>query len=146
MTPKFLEYYEKYFGISYSLPKLDMIAIPNFNSGGMENWGLVIYTEEALLFDNNTSPSFYKEYIAFLIAHELAHQWFGNLVTMKWWTDLWLNEGFATYIAGLAMNHIYPEWNALDELTAQSLMVVFSLDALKSSHPVNIQFSFFFHY
>ncbi|KAF2900753.1 hypothetical protein ILUMI_05437 [Ignelater luminosus] len=138
VTPKFLGFYEEYFGISYSLPKLDMIAIPDFSIEGMENWGLVVYTEAAMLFHNYTTSSSLKEYILYLVAHELAHQWFGNLVTMEWWTDLWLNEGFATYMAGLAMNHVYPESNMLEELIAQNLLAVFFIDSLKSSHPVSV--------
>ncbi|KAF2900752.1 hypothetical protein ILUMI_05436 [Ignelater luminosus] len=136
--PKCLEYYEEFFNVSYPLPKQDMIAIPDFNAGAMENWGLITYREDSLLFDNNTSSSFAKESIVETIAHELAHQWFGNLVTMKWWTDIWLNEGFATYMSGLAINRVYPEWNALEELTGQSLLIVFSLDALETSHPVSV--------
>ncbi|KAF2900959.1 hypothetical protein ILUMI_05226, partial [Ignelater luminosus] len=137
VTPKFLEYYEEYFGISYSLPKLDMIAIPGFSRIAMQNWGLIMYGERELLFDNNTSSSLSKKYITYTIAQKLAYQWFGNLVTMKWWTDLWLNEGFATYMAYLAMSHIYPEQNFLEDLAIDSLQLVFSLDALKSSYPVS---------
>lgn len=135
--PKCLEFYERFFDISYPLPKQDMIAIPDFSAGAMENWGLITYREALLLFDNNTSSAFHKDSIASVIAHELAHQWFGNLVTMKWWTDLWLNEGFATHMAGLAVDHLFPEWNSLEEETVSNLLSVFSLDALKTSHPVS---------
>nr|CAD7438190.1 unnamed protein product [Timema bartmani] len=103
--PKILQYYEKYFDYDYPLPKMDMIALPDFNSGAMENWGLVTYRETALLYDPMVSSATSKQSVASVIAHELAHQWFGNLVTMSWWTDLWLNEGFATYVAILGVNH-----------------------------------------
>lgn len=113
-----------------------MIAIPDFSAGAMENWGLITYREALLLYDPNVTSSSHKSSIASVIAHELAHQWFGNLVTMKWWTDLWLNEGFATYMASLAVHHQFPEWNSFEESVASNLLAVFQLDALKTSHPV----------
>ena len=85
--PKILEYYETYFGVPYPLPKQDMIAIPDFSAGAMENWGLITYRETALLYEDGVTSAQGKEYIRTVIAHELAHQWFGNLVTMKWWTE-----------------------------------------------------------
>lgn len=91
--PKVLSYYETYFGIDYPLPKTDMVAIPDFDAGAMENWGLITYRETALLYNEGVSSLADRERVIEVIAHELAHQWFGNLVTMKWWTDLWLNEG-----------------------------------------------------
>lgn len=136
--PKFLEYYESYFDVKYPLPKQDMVAIPDFSAGAMENWGLITYRETALLFDEETSSTANKQSIASTIAHELAHQWFGNLVTMKWWTDLWLNEGFATYVAGLGVHHEFPEWNSLDSVAVDNLLIVYALDSLKSSHPVSV--------
>lgn len=77
--------------------------------------------------------------MASVIAHELAHQWFGNLVTMRWWVDLWLNEGFATYVASLGVQHLHPEWNAFQEESLENTVSVFEFDALKSSHPVSVQ-------
>lgn len=94
VTPKVIDYYEKFFKINFPLPKQDLIAIPDFESGAMENWGLITYRLTALLYDKKTSSSDRKQWVAMVIAHELAHQWFGNLVTMKWWSDLWLNEGW----------------------------------------------------
>ncbi|XVF22788.1 hypothetical protein REPUB_Repub12eG0201200 [Reevesia pubescens] len=92
-----LELYKDYFSMPYSLPKLDMIAIPDFAAGAMENYGLVTYCGTALLCDEQPSAAADKQGVAIVVAHELAHQWFGNLVTMEWWTHLWLNEGFATW-------------------------------------------------
>ncbi|XP_046683122.1 aminopeptidase N-like isoform X2 [Homalodisca vitripennis] len=136
--PKFLSYYEQYFDVGYPLPKQDMVAIPDFSAGAMENWGLITYRETALLYDERTTSRAFQHNIASVIAHELAHQWFGNLVTMFWWTDLWLNEGFATYVAGLGVHHEFPEWNSLDGVAVENLLTVYSLDALESSHPVSV--------
>uniref|UniRef100_A0A1B6D6B8 Aminopeptidase n=1 Tax=Clastoptera arizonana TaxID=38151 RepID=A0A1B6D6B8_9HEMI len=136
--PKFLSYYEKYFDVKYPLPKQDMVAIPDFRAGAMENWGLITYRESLLLFDKKTSSTASQHSIASVIAHELAHQWFGNLVTMKWWTDLWLNEGFATYVAGLGVEYAFPEWNSLASNAVDYMLIVFSFDALKTSHPVSV--------
>ncbi|KAK4881205.1 hypothetical protein RN001_004524 [Aquatica leii] len=136
--PKALSYFENYFKVKYALPKQDMIAIPDFSAGAMENWGLITYRETLLLFDNMTTSEISKYSIANVICHELAHQWFGNLVTMKWWTDLWLNEGFATQMAAIATHGLFPEWNTLDYDTVINVLSVFSLDSLKTSHPISV--------
>jgi aminopeptidase N len=108
---KVVDYYSEAFDIDYPLPKLDMIAVHDFASNAMEHWGLVTYRVTALLFDEETSDPAYKTRVVYVIAHELAHQWFGNLVTMDWWSELWLNEGFATWMGWLAVDHLYPEWD-----------------------------------
>lgn len=115
-----------------------MVAMPDFNAGAMENWGLITYRETALLYDPNVSTTTAQHSISSTICHELAHQWFGNLVTMKWWTDLWLNEGFATYMAGLGVHDLFPQWNSLQEEAVDNLLSVYSFDALKNSHPVSV--------
>ena len=137
-TRKFLGEYEKYFGIKYPLPKLDMIAIPDFAAGAMENWGAITFREAILLYDPKTSSTRTKQYIAEVISHEIAHQWFGNLVTMKWWNDLWLNESFATFMATKIVDKFYPEWNLWDQFLDDAMLEAMSLDALKNSHPINV--------
>ncbi|XP_050842974.1 leucyl-cystinyl aminopeptidase isoform X1 [Serinus canaria] len=133
---KLLEFYEKYFFMKYPLEKLDLIAIPDFQSGAMENWGLITFRETALLFDNDTSSARDKKLITAVIAHELAHQWFGNLVTMEWWNDLWLNEGFATFMEYFAMEQVFPELRS-DEDFLTLIFKAMMKDALNSSHPVS---------
>ncbi|CAB3258598.1 unnamed protein product [Arctia plantaginis] len=135
--PKALSYFEEWFNVSFPLPKQDMIAIPDFGAGAMENWGLITYRETELLYDEKQSSFLNKERVAEVIAHELAHQWFGNLVTMKWWSDLWLNEGFATFAASVAVNKVEPTWHADRSYAVDSIMAVLNLDALESSHPVS---------
>ena len=135
---KTLEFYEKYFNIAYPLPTLDMIAIPDFASMAMENWGAVTYRESALLVDEDHSSLSNKQWVALVIAHELAHQWFGNLVTMEWWTHLWLNEGFASYIEYLAVDKLFPKWDIWTQFSTNDLGVALRLDALRHTHPIEI--------
>ncbi len=136
---KCLEFYNNYFGIEYPLPVLDLIAIPDFAAGAMENWGAVTYRESTLLFDQDRSSTANKQWVALVIAHELAHQWFGNLVTMSWWSDLWLNEGFASFIEYLAIDHIYPNWDIWTQFVSNEMGVALSLDALKNTHPIEVE-------
>lgn len=131
--------YEKYFGIKYPLPKLDLIAVPDFAAGAMENWGAITFRETILLYDPNTSSTQTKQFIAEVVSHELAHQWFGNLVTMKWWNDLWLNESFATFMATKFVDKFYPEWNLWDQFLEDAMNTAMGLDALHSSHPIDVK-------
>eukprot|EP01121_Diplochlamys_sp_Union-15-3_P006327 TRINITY_DN1681_c0_g2_i1.p1 TRINITY_DN1681_c0_g2~~TRINITY_DN1681_c0_g2_i1.p1 ORF type:complete len:869 (-),score=193.44 TRINITY_DN1681_c0_g2_i1:446-3028(-) len=135
---KVLSYFSDYFAIPYPLPKQDMIAIPDFAAGAMENWGLITYRETALLCDPKNSPFATKSRVAYVVAHELAHQWFGNLVTMEWWTDLWLNEGFATFIGNQAVDHLFPEWDIWTQFLSDYIFRAQRLDSLRSSHPIEV--------
>jgi len=139
MTRKFLKYFEDYSGIPYPLPKLDMIAVPDFASGAMENWGAITFRELILLSDPKLTSTIVKKHIAEVIAHELWHQWSGNLVTMKWWDDLWLNESFATYMAYKAVDHYFPEWDIWEDFTAGEIGSSFNLDSLRSTHPIHVE-------
>ena len=136
---KLLTSYEKYFGISYPLPKLDLIAIPDFAAGAMENWGAITFRETILLYDPKTSSTRTKQFIAEVISHEIAHQWFGNLVTMKWWNDLWLNESFATFMATKFVDKFYPEWDLWDQFVEDAMNVAMGLDSLKTTHPIDVK-------
>ncbi|ROT69089.1 putative Aminopeptidase N precursor [Penaeus vannamei] len=139
--PKILCFFEDYFNLSYPLPKMDMIALTDLSFGGMENWGLITFRESLLLYDPQVSTPADKAVIAKIVSHELAHQWFGNLVTPKWWDDLWLNEGFATYISYLGVDHVEPTWKAMEEIVVEIVHRVFNLDSLESSHRINIPVS-----
>ncbi len=108
---RILHYYNDYFGIPYPLPKLDLIAIPGGFGGAMENWGGITYYESVLLFDPQNSSTRTRQDIFAVVAHEMAHQWFGDLVTMAWWDNLWLNECFASWMGSKCTDHFYPEWN-----------------------------------
>lgn len=130
------EFYIEYFGIEYPLPKLDLAGIPDFNSGAMEQWGLVTFRETALLFDEATSSTSNKVRVASVISHEIGHMWFGNLVTMKWWNDLWLKEGFANFIEYKGMDAVHSDWNIMDHFVLDQLHGVMSLDASLASHPI----------
>lgn len=135
---KLLDFYENYFDINYPLPKLDLVAIPDFGSGAMENWGLITYRETSLLFDPQTSSALDKLWVTKVIAHELAHQWFGNLVTMEWWNDIWLNEGFATYMELISINAAYPELQ-FDDYFLNVCFEVIKRDSLNSTRPISNQ-------
>ena len=131
-----LKYYNEYFQIDYPLPKLDHLAIPDFAAGAMENWGAITYREVALLFDEKNSAPATKQRIAEIVAHEMAHMWFGDLVTMKWWNDLWLNESFASWMATKAIDHLFPEWNMWTQFIYTDYNSGLSLDGLENSHPI----------
>lgn len=133
-----LDWYEKYFTIPYPLKKMDLVAIPDFAAGAMENWGLITFRETCLLVDKKNTAISNMQWIALVVAHEIAHQWFGNLVTMKWWDDLWLNEGFANYIEYQCIDSIFPEWKVWEDFTHSDMGDALRLDALKSSHPIEV--------
>ncbi|KAL4746023.1 hypothetical protein BDW72DRAFT_185749 [Aspergillus terricola var. indicus] len=133
-----VDYFSEIFEIEYPLPKADLLAVHEFAMGAMENWGLVTYRTTAVLFDEGKSDTRYKNRIAYVVAHELAHQWFGNLVTMDWWDELWLNEGFATWVGWLAVDHFYPDWNIWSQFVAEGVQQAFQLDSLRASHPIQV--------
>jgi len=136
---KSLEFFEEYFDIPYPLENLDLIAIPDFESGAMENWGAITFRETAILVDDNQTSISNKQWVALVISHEIAHQWFGNLVTMHWWTDLWLNEGFASYIEYLAIDKIFPHWKIWNHFLISDHNIALELDGLQNSHPIEIE-------
>ncbi|XP_067838984.1 leucyl-cystinyl aminopeptidase isoform X2 [Heptranchias perlo] len=133
---KLLKFYEGYFNISYPLKKLDLVAIPDFAAGAMENWGLITFREIALLYREETASILDKQIVTMVIAHELAHQWFGNLVTMEWWNDLWLNEGFATFMEFFSLEKIFPELKVSDRFL-QTRFKAMEKDSMNSSHPLS---------
>ncbi|KAL6996293.1 hypothetical protein U1Q18_006426 [Sarracenia purpurea var. burkii] len=135
---KALDLYKKYFSVPYNLPKLDMVAIPDFSGGAMENFGLITYRESELLHNDLHSASVNKQRLAIVVTHEVAHQWFGNLVTMEWWTQLWLNEGFATWVSYLATNILFPEWEIWTQFLKESAGGL-QMDALENSHPIEVE-------
>lgn len=130
--------YDDFFGVPYPLPKLDMIAIPEFAAGAMENWGLVTYREIELLIDAAKASPQQRQRVCIVITHELAHMWFGNLVTMGWWCDLWLNEGFASFMENLAADVMFPQWKIWDQFVEDTLTSALQLDELVSSHPIQV--------
>ena len=135
---KCLEFYNDYFGIDYPLAKCDLIALPDFASGAMENWGCITFREQTLLVDPKNTSLGNKQYVAMVVAHELTHQWFGNLVTMRWWTDLWLNEGFASWMEYLAVDHIFPDWQLWTQFAVDEQQQALKLDSLENTHPVEV--------
>ncbi|KAL1302244.1 hypothetical protein AAFC00_002667 [Neodothiora populina] len=138
LAARTLDFYEKKFNSPFPLPKMDMVAIPDFSAGAMENWGLVTYRVVDLLFDEKTSGASTKQRVAEVVQHELAHQWFGNLVTMDFWDGLWLNEGFATWMSWYSCNEFYPEWKVWQGYVTDNLQSALSLDSLRSSHPIEV--------
>src|SRR5436309_2374040 len=141
---KVLDFYEQYFGIPYSLPKLHQVAVPEFAYGAMENWGAIAYREILLHVDKDTSVKV-KKRVAGVIAHEIAHMWFGDLVTMKWWDDIWLNESFATFMGHKAIDYAYPQWAIWDDFVRTETAGfcpgsehrgALGRDGLKATHPI----------
>lgn len=139
VTGPILSFFEQHYNTPYPLPKSDQVGLPDFNAGAMENWGLVTYRENSLLFDDAYSSISNKERVVTVIAHELAHQWFGNLVTLRWWNDLWLNEGFASYVEYLGADSAEPTWNIKDLMVLNEVYTVMATDALTTSHPLSFR-------
>ena len=138
LAAKTLAFYEKTFDSPFPLPKMDMVAIPDFSAGAMENWGLVTYRVVDVLIDEKVSGAATKQRVAETVQHELAHQWFGNLVTMDFWDGLWLNEGFATWMSWYSCNVFYPDWKVWEGYVTDNLASALSLDSLRSSHPIEV--------
>jgi len=134
-TQKVLDYYESYFGIPFQLPKLHNVAVPEFAYGAMENWGAITYREILLHVDKDTSIRA-KKSVAHVIAHEIAHMWFGDLVTMKWWDDLWLNESFATFMDYKSTDRAYPDWKVWQDFVRTSTSGAMGRDSLTKTHPI----------
>src|SRR5581483_3513285 len=131
-----ITYYDHYFGIKYPFEKLDLIGLPDFAAGAMENAGAITFREIALLLDEKQASIGQKEQVAVVIAHEIAHQWFGDLVTMKWWDDIWLNEGFATWMESKPVAAWKPEWNVpLDDVLDANRTL--DVDSLANTRPIH---------
>ena len=130
-----LHYYDNYFGIPYPLQKLDLIGLPDFEAGAMENFGAITYRETALLIDEKTASEVTKREVCLVIAHEMAHQWFGDLVTMQWWDNIWLNEGFATWMENKPIAAMHPEWN-IDQMVISDLNGTLNLDAQPTTRAI----------
>ena len=131
-----IDFYDEYFGVPYPLPKSDHVALPDFSSGAMENWGLITYRESCLLADPKLTPESFKRFITTVIAHELSHQWFGNLVTMQWWNDLWLNESFANMMEYVAVDALHPEWRMWEDFATSEVTAALRRDSLDGVQPV----------
>jgi aminopeptidase 2 len=136
-----VEFFSSYFKIDYPLPKMDLVGIPDFPIGAMENFGLLTFRLDRLLFNESTGSSESKIRISYIVAHEIAHQWFGNLTTMKWWDELWLKEGFATFVGWLAIDHLFPDWDVFTLFLSRETVKGLALDALQASHPVRVDVS-----
>ncbi len=134
----YIDFYEDYFNVPYPLAKCDQVALPDFESGAMENWGLITY-REAVMLHNPENPSLStQQLIAIVTAHELAHQWFGNLVTMQWWDDLWLNESFASMMEYIAVDAVHPEWQMWEEYVSSDAVIATNRDVYKDVQPVRV--------
>jgi aminopeptidase N len=132
-----LRYFTEYFGIRYPLPKLDMIGVPGAGGfGAMENWGAILYFDQYLLVDEDRSSAAERQFVFQVVAHEIAHQWFGNLVTMMWWDDLWLNEGFASWMAAKAIEEVHPDWEPWMGQLIDGTATAMALDARTGTHPI----------
>ncbi len=134
---RIIDFYEEYFGVSYPIPQSYNLALPDFSSGAMENWGLITYREIYLLVDKNSTASS-RQQVALVVAHELAHQWFGNLVTMKWWDDLWLNESFANMMEYVSVDAIEPAWKIFEDFQTGGVPLALKRDATDGVQSVHV--------
>ncbi|MGF0111516.1 M1 family metallopeptidase [Streptococcus sp. SGI.013] len=134
---RIIEFYESYYGVKYPIPLSYHVALPDFSAGAMENWGLVTYREVYLLVDEN-STALSRQQVALVVAHELAHQWFGNLVTMKWWDDLWLNESFANMMEYVSLDAIEPNWNIFEDFQTTGVPLALQRDATDGVQSVHV--------
>lgn len=134
-----IDFYDDYFGVPYPLSKADHVALPDFTVGAMENWGLITYRETALLADPAIASIATRQRVALVVCHELAHQWFGNLVTMKWWNDLWLNESFATMMEYIALDALFPEWNSWMDFSSKESIAALRRDSLDGVQAVQVE-------
>lgn len=132
-----LQFFSDFFSIPYPMNKLDLVGVPDFGPGAMENWGLIMFRMSSLLYDEAATPVRGQERIASTVAHEIAHQWFGNLVTMRWWDDLWLNEGLATFLEPTCLQQLQPDWRPAELFPYTTTQPALELDALDTSHPVS---------
>jgi len=135
VAPRLLASYEEYYGVPYPLPKLHLVAVPEFGSGAMENWGAIAFREMHLLQSASGSVGLRRLAVS-VISHEIAHQWFGDLVTMAWWNDLWLNESFATFVGAKIQDRVFPDHEAAADLLLTWIAPALTLDGLESSHPI----------
>lgn len=135
---KSLEFYTDYFKIPYPLEKLDLVSIHDMSVRAMENWGCITFNNNTFLMDYDSTPTQTIMRNARTICHEISHMWFGNLVTMEWWTDIWLNEGFARFAEFLALDHIYPEYHIWDQFLTDVFTYGISQDCSCKSHPIEI--------
>jgi aminopeptidase N/puromycin-sensitive aminopeptidase len=133
-----LKFYNQYYGIPYPFGKLDIVGVPDFEAGAMENTAAIFYRESLLFIDDNNSSVDAHQAVFEVLAHEMAHQWFGDLVTMKWWDNVWLNEGFATWMALKPSQALHPEWNAM-QAAVQATNAALGLDALVNTHPIRVK-------
>ncbi|QEU60865.1 hypothetical protein KDRO_D05600 [Kluyveromyces lactis] len=140
VAKRVIDFFSESFEIPYPLPKLDLLCVETYSHNAMENFSLITFRPSALLYDGNLDEpdAAALQKIAYVVSHEIAHQWFGNLVTMKWWDELWLNEGFATWIGYLAVEKFFPDWDVPSMIMLQSHEVALELDSLKESHPIKV--------
>lgn len=136
---KILDFFEEYFDTPFPLAKCDQVALPDFEAGAMENWGLITYREVALLTDQENRSLSSEQYVSMVIGHEMSHQWFGDLVTMRWWDDLWLNESFASLMEHVALDHLHPDWHQWETYVSSDVLACSNRDIYKDVQPVRVE-------